>query len=1138
MSISRLLIANRGEVAVRLIRSAAELGITTVAVYSTDDASSLHVALADITVPLEKSGAAAYLDMDAVIAIAREHDCDAIHPGWGFLSENAAFAARCADEGITFVGPTSATLQHLGDKARARELAAANNVPTLKGSAGAISPEQAAEFLRALGPDGTMLIKAIAGGGGRGMRVVTAAADVESAYRRCQSEALNAFGNAAVYVEELMPHARHIEIQIVGDGRGAVSHLWERDCSIQRSHQKLVEVAPSPILHPELRQKLASDAVRMARQLRYSGLGTFEFLVDSNTAGASAEARYAFIEANARLQVEHTITEEIFGVDLVRLQLLLAGGATLSDAGLLQDEIGVPRGSAMQLRVNTESVTPDGRVRPSSGTLSVFRQPNGPGIRVDSHAYAGYTTSSAFDSLLAKVIVYSPSGSFQDTVDRGKRALREMQVLGVETNLPFLKNLLDHTAFRAGQFHTTFVDEEIGQLAAVREDGGGELPSTGLSGHTAGAKVDTNDPLAVLTYGKARTVSGAKVPTGLEAEPGAVLAPMQGTVVSFEVSIGETVRKDQEVAVLNAMKMEHVLRAPVGGVVRRFNAAPGDTVVANQMLIFIEPSTEAGEAGVRGAAADLGHIRPDLAEVLERHDQALDSYRPKAVERRHESGHRTARENIEQLCDPGTFVEMGPLVLAADSRFSLEELIDKSPADGMITGIGCINGDYFGEPNTQCMVMSYDYMVFAGTQGGRNHAKTDRALDVAEQAGLPIVLFAEGGGGRAGGGGSAIQRAQTGTPPPPWMGGSAGSNRTFAHFARMSGLVPLVGITSGRCFAGNASLLGCCDVIIATADANIGMGGPAMVEGGGLGVFAPEDIGPMSVQVPNGVVDIAVQDEVEAVEVAKKYLSYFQGRTSTWEAPDQRRLRHIVPENRLRVYDPNLLLETLCDTGSVLEIRKEFGQGMVTALGRIEGRPLGIVGNDPRFVGGAITSDGSDKAARFMQLCDAFDIPLLFLCDTPGMMVGPEVEKTALVRHCSRMFVIGANVAVPCMTIIVRKAYGLGALAMAAGSFKAPLFTVSWPTGEYGGMGLEGSVKLGYRNELAAIADPEERRRVFDEMVADAYERGKALNEAVIFGVDDTIDPVDSRRWISTMLKSVRFEPRGKAKKRMAVDAW
>ncbi|HUI26938.1 MAG TPA: carboxyl transferase domain-containing protein, partial [Candidatus Kryptonia bacterium] len=360
----------------------------------------------------------------------------------------------------------------------------------------------------------------------------------------------------------------------------------------------------------------------------------------------------------------------------------------------------------------------------------------------------------------------------------------------------------------------------------------------------------------------------------------------------------------------------------------------------------------------------------------------------------------------------------------------------------------------------------------------------------------------------------------------------------FHLFGKLSGLVPLIGINSGRCFAGNAALLGCCNVVIATANSNIGMGGPAMIEGGGLGVFRPEEVGPMSVQAFNGVVDVAVKDEAEAVRVAKQYLSYFQGATRRWDAADQRRLRGIVPENRLRIYDVRQVIETLADTDSVLELRPHFGLGMITALIRIEGRPIGVVANNPKHLSGAIDSPGADKAARFMQLCDGFDIPILSLCDTPGMMVGPEVEKTALVRHCCRLFVVGASVSVPLLTIIVRKGYGLGAQAMAGGSFKAPLFTVAWPSGEFGGMGLEGAVKLGFRKELAAVEDPEERRTLFEHMVARAYEHGKGLNMATHFEIDDVIDPAESRQWILNLLNSVPPPPPRTHKKRACIDTW
>jgi acetyl-CoA carboxylase carboxyltransferase component len=491
--------------------------------------------------------------------------------------------------------------------------------------------------------------------------------------------------------------------------------------------------------------------------------------------------------------------------------------------------------------------------------------------------------------------------------------------------------------------------------------------------------------------------------------------------------------------------------------------------------------------------------------------------------RRYATGHRSARQNIADLCDEGSFVEYGQLVVAGQrSRHSLEKLIEISPADGLIAGLGRVNGHQFDDELARCIVMSYDYTVFAGTQGTRNHLKHDRMFEIAASWRVPIVFFTEGGGGR----------------PGDTEGGAGEVVTTFYLLARLSGLVPLVGVSSGRCFAGNASMLGCCDVVIATADSTIGMGGPAMVEGGGLGVYRPEEIGPMDVQVPNGVVDIAVADEAEAVQVAKKYLSYFQGRLAEWECADQRALRHAVPENRLRLYDVRKIIHTMADSGSVLELRPHFGLGMITALVRVEGRPMGIVANNPEHLAGAIDSPGSDKAARFMQLCDSFDIPVLFLCDTPGIMVGPDAEKTALVRHSSRMFVTGANLTVPVFSIVLRKSYGLGGLAMAGSGNKVPMFSIAWPTGEFGGMGIEGAVNLGYRKELDAIADPQERRARFEEMVEHMYQAGKALENATRFSIDDVIDPADTRRWITAALETVPAPQIRTTKKRPFIDTW
>ena len=1118
MSLKRLLIANRGEIAIRVARAAAELGIETVAIHSQDDARSLHIRRADRAIALPGTGPRAYLNAQQVIDAACAAGCDAIHPGYGFLSESAVFARDCRAVGLIFVGPKTPVLELFGDKTKARLLAQALDVPVMPGSSGPVTLVEARAFFESLDTGSEMVIKACAGGGGRGIRVVCDLESLSESYARCRSEALAVFGSEEVYVERRLPAARHIEVQVVGDSAGSIAHLWERECTLQRRHQKLIELAPSPSLPGTLRDRLLACTLRMALESGFDNLGTFEFLVDG-------DARFAFIEANPRLQVEHTVTEAVLGIDLVKAQLQIAGGALLAQLKLQQLDVPSPRGLAVQLRLNMETMQTDGSAKTSAGTLLAFDPPSGPGVRVDTYGYAGYGINPGFDSLLAKVIVHAETNDVAKLAAHAYRALCEFRIDGVATNLGFLQSLLRHPAFITQRLSTQFIEEHLAELLAVTNHPRlyVDAPSAAPGRATlAGARIDTSDPLAVLNHGKQAAATTAAMPIG--STPDALLAPLQGTVVSIDVREGDTVRKGQQVMVLESMKMEHVVSSECSGIVRHIGCAVGDTVVEGAPLMSVQhlETTRGGAENV--VQADLDQIRPDLAEAVERHRRTLDEAREAAVAKRRATRQRTARENVEDLCDPGSFVEYGALVLAAQrARRSLEELIDKTPGDGMVTGIGRINGDKFADPGSSAVVMAYDYTVLAGTQGTRNHAKTDRLLKIAQAQSLPVVLFTEGGGGR---------------PGDTEASGDAGSSPTFGQLAELSGHVPLIGINSGRCFAGNASLFGCCDVTIATANSNIGMGGPAMIEGGGLGVFAPEDIGPMSVQLANGVVDIGVADEIEAVRVARQYLSYFQGRLSDYDAGDQRLMRQLIPENRLRVYDVRRIISTLSDTGWVLELRRDFALGMITSLIRVEGRSVGVIANNPQYLGGAIDSDGADKASRFMQLCDAHDIPILFLCDTPGIMVGPEIEKTALVRHSSRMFVTGANLTVPTFAIVLRKAYGLGALAMAGGSFKRTGFTVAWPTGEFGGMGLEGAAKLAYRNELAQIADPEERRRKYGEHVARLYAQGKALSIATIFGVDDTIDPADSRKWLATHLRAMPLPARRTGRKRAGIDPW
>ncbi len=1124
--VSRLLIANRGEIAIRVAQAAAEMSIPAVTVYSKDDAASLHVIAGDDSALLPGVGAAAYLNIDAVIEAAKAHNCDAIHPGYGFLSENGGFAARCADEGITFVGPDSTTLTLFGNKVNARDAALALGVPVLPASHAPLDVAGATAFLADMPNGQAMIVKAVAGGGGRGMRIVRSADEIADVIARCGSEAGAAFGDASLYAEVLVERALHIEVQIVGDGESVI-HLGERDCSLQRRHQKVVEIAPSPQLPAGLRQKIHDAAVLIASANNYMSLGTFEFLVDASA--LSDDSSFYFIEANPRLQVEHTITEEVTGVDLVKTQLAIAGGATLSSLELDNVE---PRGYAIQLRVNMEKLGADGVALPGGGLITVFEPPHGPGVRIDTFGYAGYRTSPHYDSLLAKVIV-SANGDFTNVVTRARRAVNDFRIEGIDTNLDVLANLLADAEVAIGGIYTRFFDDHVEALAepVVRRLPAREATAA-PAGPSAGAKLTSSDPLAVLSYGKSvsRSVPG---PIATEEGISNIVASMQSTIVSIAVGPGDKVKRGQEILVLSAMKMEHVITAPADGEVRDLRVAVGDTVPESSLLATIEEREGDTAVASEVEALDLDASRADVLEVDRRRALTTDESRKAQVDKRHASGGRTAKENVLDLCDEGTFLQYGSLAVGAGLRGTVDELLDYAPSDGLVMGIGHVNGDRYDESRSRVAAVAYDYTVLAGTQGGMNHKMMDRMFQVAQKMVLPLVLFSEGGGGRAGGG----SRAATGGSPAITGGGGL-NTPSWMLLGQLSGRVPLVGINSGLCFAGNAALLGICDVIIATENSSIGMGGPAMIEGGGLGIYRPDEVGPMSVQVPNGVVDIAVKDEAEAVAAAKKYLSYFQGPVKEWECADQRRLRHAIPENRLRVYDIRQLLADLADTDSVLELRRGFGNAMLTAFIRLEGRPVGVIANDPSYLSGAIDSDAADKASRFMALCDAFDIPLLLLCDTPGIMVGPEAEKEATVRHAARMFVTGASITVPTFMVILRKAYGLGAQAMAGGCHKLPGFVIAWPTSEFGGMGLEGQVKLGQRARLAAIEDPAERQAAFNAMVEAAYDRGKGLNAAHVYEIEDVIDPADTRRWVVGGLKaSPPPAPRGE-RKRPCVDTW
>ena len=791
----KVLIANRGEIAIRIARTCSDLGIKTVGIYSEDDANCLHLSKVDEAYPIQGKGAQAYLDIKQIISIAKESKADFIHPGYGFLSENSALAASAKRAKIKFIGPSEKTLKIFGDKTTAKELALSLDIPTISGTHQKTSLKQAQNFMKSLNKNSSILIKAISGGGGRGMRVVSKLEELKESYDRASSEAKAAFDSPDLYLEEYLKNYRHIEFQIIGDGTGAVSHLHERECSIQRRHQKLIEIAPSPSLGPELKNKMIDASMALAKKLKYEGLATIEFLVNVE------KNDFRFIECNPRLQVEHTVTESVLFIDIVKAQIQIASGKTLKQIKLEQKNIPDPKGYAVQSRVNMETIDSKGNANPSGGIFTKFDLPSGPGVRVDSYGYVGYETSPLFDSLIAKIITYSSEDNFKQAIKRNYRSLCEFKIDGVRTNLDLLKNILINQDFKNNKVHTNFFENNLETLISVKthSDLSDISRSIIAKDKPKKGKIENLDPLAVLDHGKSGGMFVDQSENILELQQEeiregyrSITAPMQGMIVKFDVEIGDSVWEGKTLGIMEAMKMEHEIISEVSGIVEDISVSSLDTVFEGHSLMTIRLEKVEKQTSNKDEEIDLDWIRPDLREALDRKEASHDVNRPEAVKKRHGTGHRTARENIEHLCDEGSFLEYGSVVMAAQRRRrSEEDLIKNTTGDGMVCGLGHVNGDLFPENASRVMAMSYDYMVLAGTQGKMNHAKKDRMFEIAEQNELPTILFAEGGGGRPG---------DTDTS------GVAGLDcLAFTYFAQLSGLVPVIGITTCLLYTSDAA---------------------------------------------------------------------------------------------------------------------------------------------------------------------------------------------------------------------------------------------------------------------------------------------------------------------------------------------
>jgi acetyl/propionyl-CoA carboxylase alpha subunit/acetyl-CoA carboxylase carboxyltransferase component len=1110
----KILIANRSEIACRLIRTYSFYpSIHTVALFTPSEKDATHVRLATASVALPGEGPRAYLDAVNIVNIAKKEGCWGIAPGYGFLSEDAGLVRLCEDEGIMFIGPSSEQLAQLGNKISARSLAVDVGIPVLDGTRTVLdrgsSIMDVLAFGKRLGPASKIILKAAAGGGGRGIRIIDDNTDEQAirlAYEACQREAHASFGNGSLFAEQYLHGAKHIEVQLLGDGTGEVCHFWERECSLQRRNQKVVEIAPSHSIMPRLRRTIIEAAVKLGKAVKLRSLATIEFLVNAATED------YYFMEANPRIQVEHTITEQINGIDLVDLQLQVALGRTLADLYMTR-EPPPPRLTSIQLRINTESFRQDGTAQPEAGTIRQGHFPTGAGVRVETALEGGrqYAVSPLFDSLLAKLIV--TASSYKSALRLARWAIDETRIVGCRTNQAFLMALLDIQPVQEGKSNILTIQENFEALYSAMQ----QLEDTLL------AKGDPSSEVATSLKEDA-----ARIEQPADSEE--LFAHVTGVVLSIKVSEGDKITAGQELVVLEAMKMEHSVRSVCNGVVAKVAVMQGQQVNAGNPLLFTISDGDSSSTNTHDLAETENpeKLRPELMELNERKAFLQYAGREEDVAKRHANGYLTGRENLDILVDKDSFIEIGDLTVAAQrKRYPMSHLIARTSGDGIIVGWAKI------ESHPVAVVIG-DYLVLAGTQGHFHHQKLDRIFQSIINHPAPLVLYAEGGGGRPG---DTDHLGMAGLKTP-----------SFALMGEIKARgIPSVTVVNGYCFAGNAAFLGICDIVIATRGGSkdaprrksttIGMGGQAMIEGGGLGRFEHEYIGPVDVHMRSGGIDVLVDTEVEAAPLVRKIVAMFtRPQLPPAESPytsDPLRLRTAVPplSSRRRAYDVRRVINLLLDDDSFIEFCPEWGLSVLTGFGRINGHAVAIMAsNSSSPLGGAIDVASGAKVNRLLRLLIRLGcMHLLSLCDTPGFMVGPDFERSTEAQGAGSTYrsfgdwfgnsqefaLLGGRV----LGVVLRNGFGLGAQAMLGGGSLNNSMCVAWPSAVFGGMGIEGAVRLAYRKELEAIKDLEKRKKREQEMIDGMYSEGKAINMAMAAEIDSVIDPAVTRKWLEQMIE-------------------
>ena len=1123
--LERVLISNRGEIAIRIVKAASALGMESVGVYPAADSLSLHTRLATSAVQIGNGApddpVAAYLDAEALVAAAQQSGCDCVHPGYGFLAENADFAQKCADAELAFVGPPPAALSLFGDKVRSRQLAASLDIPVVPGSDDPVpSASDAADLAGLLGYP--VMLKAAAGGGGRGMRRVTSADSMAEAFARCRSEAEAAFGSGAVFVEKLVERPRHIEVQVLADGHGDVVHLHERDCSVQLRNQKVIETAPAPGLDADLRDRILADAVKLVAAAGYANAGTVEFLVVPET------GEHFFIECNARIQVEHTVTEQVTGIDLVEAQFRIAAGATLASLGLgSQDAVGAPRGAAVQARV----------VARGAGTLSAYKEPTGPGVRVDGCGYVGYAPPPQFDPLLAKVIAASSSSfasghtSYVAAVDRLLRALDEFHVGGLATNLNQLKAILGHTAVRAADARTTLLAEHPDLLS----------PATGAGGN--GALTLLRQQATVMGVSVAGGVGAPTASTStaaeLDVEPGqrTVACPMAGSILEVRVAEGDRVAAGEPLLIVSAMKMESQVAAPLAGTVAALQPlTSGDTVEAGQVVAVIAPAEGAVEFQPEQRDDTWAPQLEDVATMQAlAHKRLAPGSDERGVVRQRSRGKLTCRERIDLLLDDGSFHEIGSIAGFASYDES-GAIVDFTPANH-VGGWGRIEG-------RTTVVCADDFTSRGGHADGAIGEKSRHLDKLALEMRVPSVRLLDGSSGGGSVAAMVPQQKKEGESKAkeshgaikagrPRVAGAGGSflpgHLGSTMYTQQLSTVPVVNLLLGSVVGIGAAkaVLGHFSVMVRDI-AQLFVAGPPVVRPAMGYDITKEDLGGWHIHCRNGSVDNLAETEEEAMALTRRFLSYLPA--SVFEPPptagpdpndpaDRRdeELFHLIPRKRTATFDVRKAIRLMADRDSFFEIGPLWGTDQVTGFVRMNGFPVGVIASDSQHTnGGALTAAGCRKLSRPLDLCDLFHLPVLNLVDNPGFAVGLEHEITGTIRWGGQWMIAFSQVTTPIFTVIMRRSFGVAGNNYATPRAE-PSMRVAWPAADTGGIPPEGGIEAAYKRQLAEAEDP---RALREELMARIESARGPVGPLSRFQIEEMIDPRDTRKMICEWLES------------------